>query len=83
MTVDPLIAVAAIGAVSGIVISFLNRRKLDKTEAKIEHTSQQVESLHFLINSNLTRQIEASIAEALARGIMVGVNQERRRKDKE
>jgi len=65
MSIDPLIAVAAIGALSSIVVSILNRRKID--------------NLHTLINSNLTRQIEASIAEALGRGIAIGVEQERSR----
>ena len=65
--IDPLVAVAAIGAVTSIVVSVLNRRK--------------IENLHYLINSNLTRQIEASIAEALGRGVAIGVEQERKREE--
>lgn len=52
---------------AGVIVSLLNRKK--------------VEDLHQLINSNLTRQIEASIAEALARGIATGVEQERKRSE--
>ena len=65
-----LITVAAIGAISSIIVSLLNRKK-------IEQTGEKIDSLHLLINSNLSRQIAASIAEALERGIAIGIEQER------
>ena len=72
-----LIVVAAIGAVSSIIVSLLNRKKIEKTGDQV---GSKIDSLHVLINSNLTRQIEASIAEALGRGMAMGIEQERQRK---
>jgi hypothetical protein len=72
--IDPIIWVAIIGfggtiivSVTGVIVSLLNRKRVDQ--------------LHTLINSNLARQIEQAIAEALARGIVIGIEQERTRSE--
>ncbi len=78
IALEPVIWVAIIGvlagvlttfitALAGVVVSLLNRKKVD--------------NLHTLINSNLARQIESAIGEALSRGIIIGVEQERQRNE--
>jgi hypothetical protein len=57
--------VPTIAAISGIVVSYLNRKN--------------IKELHILINSNLQGWIGLAVAEALQRGTAAGIEKERAR----
>ena len=70
-TLSP-IAVGIIAGLTALATSYYSRRA-------IKEVKQNVTELHVLINSNLSKWIEVSVAEALARGTLTGMATERAR----